>query len=72
MKHKLLCMRRVVKKKERGREGKLPAVMRKWRLVQVTELQPEDKLAHLNDNRKWAAALELANAYQLPTDDIYK
>ena len=71
-KGQLLCMCRVVTKKQRAHQHKLPSVMRKWRLVRVTELQPEDKLAHLNENRQWATALELADAYQLPKDDTYK
>lgn len=64
-------MHRELRKKRRIQHNKLPAVMRKWCLAYGIGLQPEDKLANLIEKSHWAAALELADADQLPWDDTF-
>ncbi|DBB06293.1 hypothetical protein WJX77_007210 [Trebouxia sp. C0004] len=57
---------------KRGKKSKAPTVMRRWMLMAITHLSPQDKLASLITHRQWQSALELAQQHQLSPDDIYK
>lgn len=46
--------------------------MRKWCLVQVTELTFAEEFTNLLQKEHWDGALGLAQQYQLPSDDVYK
>ncbi|KAL0036267.1 hypothetical protein WJX79_010808 [Trebouxia sp. C0005] len=57
---------------KREKKSKAPTVMRRWMVMAITQLSPQDKLASLITHRQWQPALELAQQHQLSPDDIYK
>lgn len=58
--------------KARHRKRKGPTVMRRWMLIQVTQLDPQGKLNSLIAKQQWHDAFKLAEQYQLSPDDAYK
>ena len=56
----------------RQKKSTAPTVMRRWMLVGITQLNPQDKLTRLVSQQQWQAALDLAMQHQLSPDDIYK
>ncbi len=57
---------------KREKKSKGPTVMRRWMVMAITQLNPQDKLASLITQRQWQSALELAQQHHLSPDDVYK